>query len=65
MAEGTGLVTKAKGKETEEGDVLEEGINWTDLGEVTKERKKWKRLVVNRMEALAKWDMSKGQGCSS
>ena len=39
----------------------ETGIDWTDLGEVTKDRKKWKRLVTDRMEALAKWDMSKGK----
>ena len=66
VVERTGAVAKAKGKEAEDGDVLEEalkeaGIDWTDLGEGTKDRKKWKRLFTDRMEALAKWDMSKGK----
>ena len=38
----------------------EAGIDWTDLGEVTSDRKKWKKLVKERMEKLDKWEKSKG-----
>ena len=39
----------------------EAGIDWTDLEEITKDSRKWKRLVKERMEVLAKWEMSKGK----
>ena len=38
----------------------EAGIDWTDLAEVTKDRKGWKRLVKVRMERLDKWEKCQG-----
>ena len=38
----------------------EAGIDWTDLKEVTGDRKAWKRLVKERMDKLDKWEKSKG-----
>ena len=38
----------------------EAGIDWTDLAEVTKDRKEWKRRVKVRMERLDKWEKCQG-----
>lgn len=39
----------------------EAGLDWTDVGNLTKDRKKWKSAVKERMEWLAKWERSKGK----
>ena len=38
----------------------EAGIEWTDLGEVTSDRKGWKSRVMERMKKLDIWEKSKG-----
>ena len=38
----------------------EAGIDYTRIGQLTKDRKKWKAIVKERMEALRKWEWSKG-----
>ena len=38
----------------------EAGIDWTDLDNVTKDRKKWRKMVKERMDNLEKWEKSKG-----
>ena len=38
----------------------EAGIDWTDLSGATKDRKKWKKLVMERMSKLDKWEKSNG-----
>ena len=38
----------------------EAGIDWTDLGEVTSDRKEWKNKVMTRMEKLDIWEKCQG-----
>ena len=38
----------------------EAGMDTTDVGNLTKDRKEWKRLVRNRMEHLGKYERSQG-----
>ena len=38
----------------------EAGIDWTDLNGVTKNRKKWKKIVMEKMNRLDKWEKSNG-----
>ena len=38
----------------------EAGIEWTDLGEVTSDRKGWKSRVMERMKKLDIWEKSRG-----
>ena len=35
-------------------------IEWTDLGEVTSDRKGWKSRVMERMKKLDIWEKSRG-----
>ena len=39
----------------------EAGIDWTNIGALTKDRKAWKEIVRKRMDWLLKWDWSKGK----
>ena len=38
----------------------EAGIDWTNLGELTKDRKEWKKIVKERMAVLETWEKSRG-----
>ena len=38
----------------------EAGIDFTNLKALTEDRKKWKKIVRERMEHLDKWERSKG-----
>ena len=40
--------------------VREAGLDCTDIGNLTKDRKKWKSLVQERMKHLDEWERSKG-----
>ncbi|MCP3663552.1 MAG: hypothetical protein GY696_13850, partial [Gammaproteobacteria bacterium] len=39
----------------------EAGIDWTRIGQLTKERKEWKALVKKRMDHLEKWEERRGK----
>ena len=38
----------------------EAGVDWTDINSITKDRKKWKRTVKERMKKVDKWEKGKG-----
>ena len=39
----------------------EAGMDWTNIGQLTKERKEWKALVKERMDYLEKWEERRGK----
>ena len=43
------------------GILKEAGIDWTRIGVLTGDRKKWKEIVRERMKWLQEWEWSKGK----
>ena len=38
----------------------EAGVDWTRIGQLTADRKKWKEIVRKRMKRILEWEWSQG-----